>query len=66
MTGPVFVGTPPFSKGLVIDAPGLPLRMGHPLGKFLSLSLSLHPVNQPVLVLFSGSNYPLLYLIIKF
>jgi hypothetical protein len=52
MTGPVFVGTPPYQKGLVIDAPGLPLRMGHPLGKFLLLSLSLHPVNQPVLVLF--------------
>ena len=52
MTGPVFVGTPPYLKGLVIDAPGLPLRMGHPLGKFLLLSLSLHPVNQPVLVLF--------------
>ena len=52
MTGPVFVGTPPFLLGLVIDAPGLPLRMGHPLGKFLLLSLPLHPVNQPVSVLF--------------
>lgn len=58
MTGPVFVGTPPFLLGLVIDAPGLPLRMGHPLGKFLSLSLSLHPVNKPVLVLFKRLQLP--------
>lgn len=48
------------AKADVHDAPGLPLRMGHPLGKPLLLSLSGHPLGQAVLLLpFTTAALPL-------
>jgi len=40
------------AKTSVIDASGLPLRMGHSRDRTQLLSLSLHPEGQPVPVLF--------------
>lgn len=48
------------AKADVHDAPGLPLRMSHPLGKPLLLSLSGHPLGQAVLLLlFTTAALPL-------